>query len=83
MARPLNLKRAVAGLEMAHLPKITSSFELSVLTLTAPALRLRKIQNPFCYCVPVPFLSSLTAESLSAESSMTCVLSVSLSLSLS
>jgi hypothetical protein len=38
-------KRAVAGLQMAHLPRITSSFELSVLTLTVPGLRLRQIKN--------------------------------------
>ena len=35
----LNLKRAVAGLKTAHLRKITSAFEFSVLTLTVPGLR--------------------------------------------
>jgi len=34
---------------MAHLPKITSSFEFSVLTLTVPGLRLRKVQNTLCF----------------------------------
>ncbi len=36
------LNSAVAGLKMAHLTKITSSFEFSVLTLTVPGLRLKK-----------------------------------------
>jgi hypothetical protein len=31
---------------MAHLPKIALAFECSVLTLTVPGLRLRKVQNP-------------------------------------
>jgi hypothetical protein len=31
---------------MAHLPKITSAFEFSVLTLTVSGLHLRKVQNP-------------------------------------
>jgi hypothetical protein len=44
-----NLKRAVAGFRMAHLAKITSAFEFSVLTLTVPGLRLRKVQNPLCF----------------------------------
>jgi hypothetical protein len=48
--RALNLKKAVAGLKKAHLPKITSAFEFSVLTLTVPGLRLRKVQNPLCLC---------------------------------
>jgi hypothetical protein len=43
------LKRAVASLEMAHLPKITSTSEFSVLTLTVPGLRIRKVQNPWCF----------------------------------
>jgi hypothetical protein len=30
--RGITLNRAVAGLEMAHLPKITSSFEMSALS---------------------------------------------------
>jgi hypothetical protein len=42
----LNLNSAVAGLKIAHLLKITVAFEFSVLTLTVPGLRLRKIQNP-------------------------------------
>jgi len=33
------LKRAVAGLKIAHLPKITAAFEFSGLTLTVPGLR--------------------------------------------
>jgi hypothetical protein len=41
----LNQKRVVADLQMAHLPKITSSFEFSVLTLTVPGLRLQKVKN--------------------------------------
>jgi hypothetical protein len=45
----LNLNSAVAGLKMAHLLKITVAFEFSVLTLTVPGLRLRKIQNPSCF----------------------------------
>jgi hypothetical protein len=45
----LNLNSAVAGLKMAHLLKITLAFEFSVLTLTVPGLRLRKIQNPSCF----------------------------------
>jgi hypothetical protein len=45
----VNLKTAVAGLEMAHLPKTTASFELSVLTLTVPGLRFRQAQNPLCF----------------------------------
>jgi hypothetical protein len=40
------LETAVAGLKMAHLPKIALAFEFSVLTLTVPGLRLRKVQNP-------------------------------------
>jgi hypothetical protein len=44
-----NLNSAVAGLKMAHLLKITLAFEFSVLTLTVPGLRLRKIQNPSCF----------------------------------
>jgi hypothetical protein len=40
---------AVAGLKMAHLLKITVAFEFSVLTLTVPGLRFRKIQNPSCF----------------------------------
>jgi hypothetical protein len=55
------LKRAVAGLKTAHLPKITLSFEFSVLTLTVPGLRLRKVQNTLCFYPPAPFSSSLTA----------------------
>jgi hypothetical protein len=55
------LKTAVAGLKTAHLPKITSAFEFSVLTLTVPGLRLRKIQNPLCFWASAPFSSSLTA----------------------
>jgi hypothetical protein len=51
------LKTAVAGLETAHLPKSTSSFELSVLTLTdfgelsrvVPGLRSRQVQNTLCF----------------------------------
>jgi hypothetical protein len=43
------LNSAVAGLKMAHLLKITLAFEFSVLTLTVPGLRLRKIQNPSCF----------------------------------
>jgi hypothetical protein len=43
------LKRAVAGPKMAHLAKITLAFEFSVLTLTVPGLRLRKVQNPLCF----------------------------------
>jgi hypothetical protein len=45
----INLKRAVAGLKTAHLPKITLSFEFPVLTLTVPGLRLRKVQNTSCF----------------------------------
>ena len=41
-----NLKTAVAGLKMAHLPKIALAFEFSVLTLTVPGLCRRKVQNP-------------------------------------
>jgi hypothetical protein len=51
----LILKKAVAGLEMAHLPKITSSFGFSVLTLTVPGLRLQKVRKHFVLfsiCVP-------------------------------
>jgi hypothetical protein len=33
------LKRAVAGLKMAHLSKITSAFEFSVLTLAVPGFK--------------------------------------------
>jgi hypothetical protein len=33
---------------MAHLAKTTSSFELSVLTLTVAGLRLQQVQNPLC-----------------------------------
>jgi hypothetical protein len=43
------LNSAVAGLKMAHILKITVAFEFSVLTLTVPGLRLRKIQNPSCF----------------------------------
>jgi hypothetical protein len=43
------VKTVVAGLEAAHLPKTTSSFELSVLTLTVPGLRLRQVQNPLYF----------------------------------
>ena len=43
------LNSAVAGLKMAHLTKITLSFEFSVLTLTVPGLRLRKVQNTSCF----------------------------------
>jgi hypothetical protein len=42
----LILKTAVAGLKMAHLPKITLAFEFSVLALTVPGLCRRKVQNP-------------------------------------
>jgi hypothetical protein len=42
--------------------KITAAFEFSVLTLTVPGLRLRKVQNPLCFSPPAPFLSTLTAE---------------------
>ncbi len=56
------LNSAVAGLKTAHLLEITVAFEFSVLTLTVPGLRLRKIQNPSCFRVPAPFSSSLTAE---------------------
>jgi hypothetical protein len=52
----------VAGLKMAHLTKITSSFEFSVLTLTVPGLRLRKVQNTWCFLPYAPFSYSLTAE---------------------
>ena len=45
----MNLNSAVAGLKMAHLTKITLSFEFSVLTLTVPGLRLRKVQNTSCF----------------------------------
>jgi hypothetical protein len=31
---------------MAHLPKIALAFEFSVLALTVPGLRRRKVQNP-------------------------------------
>jgi tRNA A-37 threonylcarbamoyl transferase component Bud32 len=47
--RDINLETAVAGLKMAHLTKITLSFEFSVLTLTVPGLRLRKVQNTSCF----------------------------------
>jgi hypothetical protein len=40
---------AVAGLKMAQMTKITLSFEFSVLTLTVPGLRLRKVQNTSCF----------------------------------
>jgi hypothetical protein len=43
----LNLKRAVAGLKMAHLPKITSSFEFSVLTLTVSGFKALKSSKYF------------------------------------
>jgi hypothetical protein len=45
----ITLETAVAGLKMAHLTKITLSFEFSVLTLTVPGLRLRKVQNTSCF----------------------------------
>jgi hypothetical protein len=35
----MNLKTAVAGLKMAHLPKIALAFEFSVLALTVPGLK--------------------------------------------
>jgi hypothetical protein len=38
----LNLQRAIAGLKMAYLSKITSAFEFSVLTLTVPGFELPK-----------------------------------------
>ncbi len=44
-----NLNSAFAGLKMAHLTKITLSFEFSVLTLTVPGLRLRKVHNTSCF----------------------------------
>jgi hypothetical protein len=44
-----NLNSADAGLKMAHMTKITLSFEFSVLTLTVPGLRLRKVQNTSCF----------------------------------
>jgi hypothetical protein len=53
-------KRAVAGLKIAHLLKIPSAFEFSVLTLIVPGLRPRKVQNPLCFCAPAPFSSALT-----------------------
>ena len=40
--RYMNLKRAVAGPKMAHLFKITSAFEFSVLTLTVPGFKPQK-----------------------------------------
>ena len=51
LQKPANiiLKTAVAGLKMAHLPKITLYFEFSVLTLAVPGLRLRKVQNTSCF----------------------------------
>ena len=39
VAKPLNLKTAVAGSQMAHLAKIAAAFEIPVLTLTVPGLR--------------------------------------------
>jgi hypothetical protein len=47
--RVIILNPAVAGLKIAHLLKITVAFEFSVLTLTVPGLRFRKIQNPSCF----------------------------------
>jgi hypothetical protein len=47
--RFLSTRQAVAALKTAHLPKITLSFEFSVLALTAPGLRLRKVQNTLCF----------------------------------
>jgi hypothetical protein len=47
---PFNLKSAFAGLEMVHLLKITSAFELSVLSLTVPEVaptRISKIGGNF------------------------------------
>jgi hypothetical protein len=49
ISEALNLDSAVAGLKIAHLLKITASFELSVLTLTVPGLRLRQVQNTLCF----------------------------------
>jgi hypothetical protein len=50
---------------MAHLLKITSSitssFELSVLTLTVPGLRLRQVQNTSCFWASASFPFALTA----------------------
>jgi hypothetical protein len=43
----MNLNSAVAGLKMAHMTKITLSFEFSVLTLTVPGLRLKKSSKYF------------------------------------
>jgi len=54
------LKEAVAGLKMAHMRKITLAFEFSVLTLTVPGLRLRKVQNRLCFCASALFSSALT-----------------------
>gem|GEM_PF-3968800 len=45
----VTLNSAVAGPKTAHLAKITLSFEFSVLTLTVPGLRLRKVQNTSCF----------------------------------
>jgi hypothetical protein len=45
----VTLTTAVAGLKTAYVSKITLAFEFSVLTLTVPGLRLRKVQNPACF----------------------------------
>jgi hypothetical protein len=62
----MNLNRTVAGLEMAHLPKITSSFESSALTLMVPGLRRskskkHKVQNTLCFLASASFPFTLTA----------------------
>jgi hypothetical protein len=60
-SRLFNLKRAVAGLKTAHMPKITAAFELSLLTLTMSGLRRRKAQNPLRLCTSAPLQATLTA----------------------
>ena len=60
-AQLLNLKTVVAGLNTAYLSKFTLAFEFSVLTLTVPGLRLRKVQNPQCCGTSTPVSSALTA----------------------
>jgi len=43
----LTLNSAVAGLKVAHLTKITLSFEFSVLTLTVPGFKPPKSSKSF------------------------------------
>jgi hypothetical protein len=47
VASVFNLSWGVAGLEMAHLPAIISSFQFVVLTLTVPGLKPPQISKSF------------------------------------